>query len=248
MKREYNECPQCGHRLDWAERLSLTSWCGIRQIAPCSSCGSRLMWRRWPYYLLNAGGVLFLLVLYVVRNRDHVWEWALLAAMAPLLVYGNLARGLIRTAALPAAGEINPYNDLEGHTAVQHFLGRSLEEAEALFRENSRCYQDDLLHMGPDAFNFYFPAVVGYVKSPAATGDAGIIDGLCNTLEHRLRQDGESLQPATAAMTELCRHVLDDYDRFQVDEAGYSDLRPRYHGLLERLEATWGIGPSAKGA
>jgi hypothetical protein len=39
---------------------------------------------------------------------------------------------------LPTAREINPAaEDLDGKWAEKHFLGKSLEEAEALFREDS---------------------------------------------------------------------------------------------------------------
>ena len=57
---------------------------------------------------------------------------------------------------LPTVEEINPIpEDLDGQTAVQNFFGKSLEEAEALFRENSLCYQEDLMFMGASAFRFY---------------------------------------------------------------------------------------------
>ncbi|HKQ39872.1 MAG TPA: hypothetical protein VJ063_17470 [Verrucomicrobiae bacterium] len=57
---------------------------------------------------------------------------------------------------LPTKDEINPWpGDLDGKTAVRHFLGKSLDEAEALFQEASLVYQEDLMFMGASAFRFY---------------------------------------------------------------------------------------------
>lgn len=59
---------------------------------------------------------------------------------------------------LPTAEELNPYDDLDGRVACRHFLGKSLAEAEALFRENEIYYQEDLMWMGAKAFCFYVQA------------------------------------------------------------------------------------------
>jgi hypothetical protein len=55
---------------------------------------------------------------------------------------------------LPTAKEIDPYGGLDGQVACKNFLGKSLDEAEALFRENSLYYQEGLMWMGPVAFRF----------------------------------------------------------------------------------------------
>jgi hypothetical protein len=64
--------------------------------------------------------------------------------------------GVFNIMSLPTAREINPIpEDLDGRCAERHFLGKTLDEAEALFRENSLCYQEDLMFMGVSAFRFY---------------------------------------------------------------------------------------------
>ena len=74
---------------------------------------------------------------------------------------------------LPTAKEINPCDEnLDGRVACKMFLGRSLDEAEALFRENSCYYQEGLMWMGPVAFRFYVTAAIWYIKSAAAAGDS----------------------------------------------------------------------------
>lgn len=43
----------------------------------------------------------------------------------------------MNSATLPTCREINVYDSLDERSACEHFLGKTLEEAEALFRENS---------------------------------------------------------------------------------------------------------------
>ena len=65
---------------------------------------------------------------------------------------------------LPNRQEINPHDDLDGRVACEHFFGKSLEEAEAMFRASPIYYQSDLMWMGAAAFRFYLPAVVRFVR------------------------------------------------------------------------------------
>ena len=63
-----------------------------------------------------------------------------------------------------------PNGSLDEGSACKHFLGKTLTEAEALFREASLYYQEDLMWMGPRAFQFYLPAALNDLKSEAARG------------------------------------------------------------------------------
>ncbi len=138
---------------------------------------------------------------------------------------------------LPTAKEINPFDTLDGRYAESHFLGKTLDEAEALFREHSTYYEEDLRFMGPVAFCFYLRAALAYVRSPSAQGDSDMVSCLCGTLELRLQYDGESLRRSFDTMVELCRYVLTEYDRFQIEETFDGDLRAKYRALLEELDA-----------
>src|SRR5688572_183983 len=106
---------------------------------------------------------------------------------------------------LPTAREINPIpEDLDGQCAEQHFLAKSLEEAEALFREASIVYQEDLMFMGPIAFRFYVQAAINYIQSESSTGDADIIYCLTGILEHRLENEAEELLPIAEQLAATC--------------------------------------------
>jgi hypothetical protein len=146
-------------------------------------------------------------------------------------------RPTVHKESLPTAKEINPFDTLDGRYAESHFLGKTLDEAEALFRQHSTYYEEDLMWMGPVAFCFYLRAALAYLRSPSAQGDFDFVSCVCGTLEFRLQYEGEALRRSFDTMVELCRYVLTAYDRFQIDETIYGDLRVRYRELLEELDA-----------
>src|SRR3954466_14676437 len=109
---------------------------------------------------------------------------------------------------LPTAREINVYGDLDGRTACEHFLGKTIEEAEAMFRENSLYYQEDLMWMGPVAFGYYVEAAIRYLRSDAAENDCGFVSALGATLEFRLEHYPESLAPIWGQLASACDYVV----------------------------------------
>ncbi|MHC5114005.1 MAG: hypothetical protein ACYTGP_06205 [Planctomycetota bacterium] len=138
---------------------------------------------------------------------------------------------------LPGASEINPFDYLDGRIAALHFLGKSLEQAEALFRENSIYYQEDLLFMGPIAFRYYVPAAVNYIRSDAARGDSDMVSCLASILEHRLRYESVELAPVASSLTAACHYVVEHYGRFDLDAEIYGDVRSRYHALEQAFRS-----------
>jgi len=63
-------------------------------------------------------------------------------------------------------------NNLDAECAFKQFAGKSLEEAEEMFRSNALHYQEDLLSMPSIAFNYYAPVFAKYVLSNNAKGDS----------------------------------------------------------------------------
>ena|SRR5436309_2366581 len=132
---------------------------------------------------------------------------------------------------LPTAKEINPHDDLDGRIACKNFLGKRLDEAEALFRENSTYYQEDLMWMGPIAFRFYVPALIQYIQSDAAVGDSDIINCFAGLVEFRLEHEAEELLPIAEQLASVCEYIIQHYGRFDLSPEIYGDLRPRLQSL-----------------
>jgi hypothetical protein len=136
---------------------------------------------------------------------------------------------------LPADEEINVHNSLDEITASEHFLGKTVEQAEALFRENSAYYQEDLMWMGPRAFHFYLQAVINYLRSDHSAGDDHLIDCLYEIVVFRSQEEGFSI--ARERVNEMIDHIIENYARYEVDAGIYGDLLEKYRRLRVQLEA-----------
>lgn len=135
---------------------------------------------------------------------------------------------------LPTAREINPApHDLDGKCAERHFFGKTLAEAEAMFREAFLLYQEDLMFMGPIGFRFYVQAAINCIQSDAAAGDADMINSFAGILEHRLEFEAQELIPIAPQLASVCRYILERYDRFDVTPEVYGDLAPRFQVLAQ---------------
>jgi hypothetical protein len=135
---------------------------------------------------------------------------------------------------LPTEKEINVYNSLDEITASEHFLNKTLEQAEALFRENSAYYQEDLMWMGPRAFQFYLQAAINYLKSDHSAGDAYMIDCLYEIVV--FRSEEEQFLLALDVVRGMIEYVINNYEKFSVNQGIYGDLLEKYRQLQIQLK------------
>jgi len=129
--------------------------------------------------------------------------------------------------------DINVYDSLDERTAAKNFLGKSVEEAEQMFKDNSACYLEDLRFMGPVAFSFYLDAAIRYLHSEEAIHDNVMLIGLCQLVDQRLTY-GLLPQESFSRIQNVVEYVLDHYDRFKVREA-YRNARKKYLKLRRRM-------------
>ena len=140
---------------------------------------------------------------------------------------------------LPSEGDISPRfrsgtESFDEECAREDFLGKTLEEAEGLFRENALRYQEDLQWMGAAGFRFYIRAFGNYLKSEASAGDSDAVSCFTWVIEWRL-ENPRSIAPVARELREVCAHVVEYWERYEVDEALLGDLRDRYRNLIRVL-------------
>ena len=134
---------------------------------------------------------------------------------------------------IPAAKDICVYGGIDEACALKNFLGKSIAEAESLFRDNALKYTEDLLWMGPVAFRFYIHAAINYVQSEHATGDCDIINCLAGTLSFWHEHYPAELVPCASVLADFCGTVLEQFDRFDADPEIYVGLREQYQHLAD---------------
>jgi len=128
---------------------------------------------------------------------------------------------------IPTFADISPTKglSLDEKVAVEHFLGKSVEMAQALFKENSIYYAGDIMWMGTKAFAYYFPAFASYLVSEDARGDADALNSLVGLLTFRSENDPESINLASRVIDTCIDSCLAEYEKFSVDAKIYGDLR-----------------------
>lgn len=135
---------------------------------------------------------------------------------------------------LPTRREICPYDDLDGRVACEHYLGKSLHEAVALFREQPSYYEGDLLWMGPVAFRYYVRAAIQFIRGLDAGHLQGeFIPGFAGTLRLRLQQEAQEMAPVATELAGICGYIVEHWARFGVDPQFYGDVRARYAALQQ---------------
>ena len=132
---------------------------------------------------------------------------------------------------MPTKAEINVKDTLAEQAACEHFLGKSLPEAEALLCGDSFLYQEDLLWMGPRAFRYYIQAAVQYVVSPASQNDAEFTTCLATILQTRLVQKSPEYAPIASTLSTLCEYILGNPEKFNFAAGSWPPLQAHFHSL-----------------
>lgn len=136
--------------------------------------------------------------------------------------------------AIPGEHDINVHDSLDERWACKNFLGRSLEEAEALFRENFPYYNEDLMWMGPVAFCFYVQAAVSFLEKEKEDCDPENLHCLAATLSIHQVQHPLELTAFAPLLRDFCRSVLGRLDQYDTSSAYYFGLK-EYYQCLEQF-------------
>ena len=118
------------------------------------------------------------------------------------------------TTRLPTSEEINVFDSLDERCAVKNFLGKDLEQARSLFRENFLRYQEDLMFMGPIAFRFYVAAAISYLLGEESASDSDAASSFCGLIAFRLDYEPAEIAPAGSILREGIRGILQGFNRY----------------------------------
>ncbi len=120
----------------------------------------------------------------------------------------------------PTREQLSPVaEDLDGRIVIENLLGKGAKDAFALLEENSSYYANDYAWMGPEAFCYYCPALVHYLRSPAARDDYRFAYCMLTTFRLRLENDGPLIGPTIPYIEEFCALVEADSKRL-----GFNDI------------------------
>ena len=135
---------------------------------------------------------------------------------------------------LPTKDEINVFNSPDENTALKHFYNKTLQEIELSFRDYGLDYCQDLMWMGPVAFNFYLQAVIQYLESKYSADDSDFVNCLYSVIKYRW--DEAEFSSAFKPVGKAMDYIIDNYNKFEIDESIYGDLLSNYQNLQRELK------------
>jgi len=137
---------------------------------------------------------------------------------------------------LPTRDDISPSNELQldERSAVRNFLGKDLNQAVGLFSNNLFRHAENLMWMGPRAFQFYYRAFSDYIRTnnPSETDDA--VGWFISIIDFQLKQ-GAFPDEFKRLVIDDCDFCIKNYERFEIDPNIYGNLLIKLEDLRQRL-------------
>jgi hypothetical protein len=122
---------------------------------------------------------------------------------------------------VPSRLELNPYGDLDGDCAAKNWLGKSIEEGRDMIARNPILYQEDFLHMGIRAFEYYIESVEMFMCSELSINEEDFVHGILQAIRTRLPDCGQ-LKGSTKAVSiiaSIASRVLNNSRKFYCDDS-----------------------------
>lgn len=141
---------------------------------------------------------------------------------------------------LPGPGDFDPTGGfLDAEFAMAIFLGKSLEEAEELFRENFLARQEDLMFMGTAAFCFYVQSAIRYILGETSRGDDTVLVGFPGAVTFQLENGTGAIEDRSLLghLGDATEYVLSHWDKFSDTPGGRRSWERLLRDLRSRTEA-----------
>ena len=112
---------------------------------------------------------------------------------------------------------------LDAQSAARNFLGKTVADAEVMFREHFIHYTEDLWAIGTAGSEYYLPAVWNYITSEASRDDR-TVESLVNVVFECRHREG-TLGRATPLVLQCMDYLIANFDKFDVSESPTSTLK-----------------------
>ena len=130
-------------------------------------------------------------------------------------------------------------DNLDAEWAFKQFAGKSLDDAEKMFRENAFYYQEDLISKPTIAFNCYAQVIAKYILSDYAKSDS---DGASSFLHMVIESIQASRSRATPETEKVLLHaakiVSIKQNFYDADIDIYGEFSELYNKIIQLNERT----------
>ena len=127
--------------------------------------------------------------------------------------------------------------DLDVPYAYEHFNGKSLDEAEALFAENAMLYQEDLMFMPEKCFAYYVHAYINYLMSSNSKGDSDGASCFFSLYSVRKKEFASGGRELIARTIELMEEMKGKQQWYDADLGIYGSFEEKADVIKHELKA-----------
>jgi len=150
----------------------------------------------------------------------------------------NILLGAMKIPSKSEWGAIEKDN-LDAEWAFKQFAGKSLDDAEKMFRENAFYYQEDLISMPSIAFNCYAPVFAKYILSDYAKSDPDGASSFLHMVIELLEANRSLATPETEkALLDAAKIVSNKQNFYNADIDIYGEFSELYNKIIQLSERT----------
>ncbi|WP_288129994.1 hypothetical protein [Microbulbifer sp.] len=120
-------------------------------------------------------------------------------------------------------------------SAIEHFQGKSFEEAFSLIEDNALFYSEDFYYMPKKPFQFYIKAFVEYLVSEKSNGDSDAPSCFLALFEYILDEKGEFLSNIEGILDNCLAHIAHNQNWYDADASIYGD----FHNRVGEIRSRW---------
>ena len=129
--------------------------------------------------------------------------------------------------------------NLDAEWAFKQFSGKSLEDAEEMFRENALYYQEDLISMPSIAFNCYAPVFAKYILSDHSESDSDGASSFLHMVIELLQANRFLATPETIEiLLDAAKIVSNRQEYYDADVDIYGEFSELYKQIMLLAERT----------
>jgi len=136
--------------------------------------------------------------------------------------------------------------DLDIPYAYKHFFGKGLEDAFALFVEDSLCHQEDIMFMPVACFRYYVVAYTNYLLSESSKGDSDGANCFFGIIECRKDDIRQASEFVLERIITTLRKLQDNQEWYDADEAIYGSFQDRAATCLQVIQAEPNTGANSR--
>jgi len=119
--------------------------------------------------------------------------------------------------AIPARNQLIDHDGLDERCVIEHFNGKTVDDAYCMFAENASFYCEDITYMSLVALDYYLPAAFAYLRSDDADGDWECASGVMTALSGMCARP--DLSPSVVVIIRgITNYIANNLKKFDADD------------------------------